>query len=182
MTSLQWLQEKKNHKDDPLFQELSVWVDDNNNPSEGEEGEQRQQKRKAEQQLQERPTDEALLVTSELESLAPIASEQRTWGALHFAAIWMALAISVPTYMIGSSLLLAGLNWYAFICVVHPFSFILPLTFSFSFLFRCYSFSFVVFSVLFLLLLLLSSSSSLQFKRANDVFPRYKLTRKAVLI
>jgi NCS1 family nucleobase:cation symporter-1 len=44
--------------------------------------------------------------------LAPVAPEQRTWTTYNYAALWISMAHCVPTYMLASSLLAVGMNWW----------------------------------------------------------------------
>jgi NCS1 family nucleobase:cation symporter-1 len=43
--------------------------------------------------------------------LAPTTPEQRTWGTYNFAALWISMAHCIPTYMLASGLIGAGMNW-----------------------------------------------------------------------
>ena len=43
--------------------------------------------------------------------LAPTTPEQRTWGTYNFAALWVSMAHCIPTYMLASGLIGAGMNW-----------------------------------------------------------------------
>ncbi|HTF89784.1 MAG TPA: NCS1 family nucleobase:cation symporter-1 [Planctomycetota bacterium] len=44
--------------------------------------------------------------------LAPVPASRRTWTTYNFAALWIAMAHCIPTYMIASSLISAGMNWW----------------------------------------------------------------------
>jgi NCS1 family nucleobase:cation symporter-1 len=44
--------------------------------------------------------------------LAPVAPERRTWTTYNYAALWISMAHCVPTYMLASSLLAVGMNWW----------------------------------------------------------------------
>src|ERR1700710_1246072 len=44
--------------------------------------------------------------------LAPVASSQRTWRWWNFAALWVSMAACIPTYMLASSLIGGGMNWW----------------------------------------------------------------------
>lgn len=46
------------------------------------------------------------------EDLKPIPVHLRTWRYWNFASMWFAMAICIPTYMLGASLLSLGLNWW----------------------------------------------------------------------
>src|SRR3954466_8482107 len=43
--------------------------------------------------------------------LAPTGPEQRTWGTYNFAALWISMAHCIPTYMLASGLIGAGMSW-----------------------------------------------------------------------
>jgi len=43
--------------------------------------------------------------------LAPTTPEQRTWGTYNFAALWISMAHCIPTYMLASGLIGAGMSW-----------------------------------------------------------------------
>jgi NCS1 family nucleobase:cation symporter-1 len=44
--------------------------------------------------------------------LAPIPVERRTWGIGSFAALWISMSACIPTYMLASSLIGGGMNWW----------------------------------------------------------------------
>ena len=43
--------------------------------------------------------------------LAPVPAERRTWGTYNFAALWISMAHCIPTYMLASGLIGAGMSW-----------------------------------------------------------------------
>lgn len=43
--------------------------------------------------------------------LAPVPIARRTWTTYNFAALWVSMAHCIPTYMLASGLLAAGMNW-----------------------------------------------------------------------
>lgn len=43
--------------------------------------------------------------------LAPTRLGQRTWGTYHIASLWVGLSVCIPTYMLASSLVGAGMDW-----------------------------------------------------------------------
>jgi cytosine/uracil/thiamine/allantoin permease len=45
------------------------------------------------------------------EDLAPTAPAARTWGRWHIAALWVGMAVCIPTYTLASGLLSQGLDW-----------------------------------------------------------------------
>jgi len=44
--------------------------------------------------------------------LAPVPLAQRKWGALSIAALWISMSACIPTYMLASSLISGGMNWW----------------------------------------------------------------------
>ena len=46
------------------------------------------------------------------EDLAPIPIERRTWGTYNYAALWVAMSVCIPTYMLASGLIAGGMSWW----------------------------------------------------------------------
>lgn len=46
------------------------------------------------------------------EDLAPISPERRSWGTWNYAALWISMSMCIPTYMLASSLIEGGMNWW----------------------------------------------------------------------
>jgi NCS1 family nucleobase:cation symporter-1 len=44
--------------------------------------------------------------------LAPVPQSARRWGTLSFAALWISMSACIPTYMLASSLIGGGMNWW----------------------------------------------------------------------
>jgi nucleobase:cation symporter-1, NCS1 family len=44
--------------------------------------------------------------------IAPVPQEARTWRAGSYAALWVSMSACVPTYMLASSLVGGGMNWW----------------------------------------------------------------------
>jgi len=44
--------------------------------------------------------------------LAPVSAARRKWGAASFAALWISMSACIPTYMLASSLIGGGMNWW----------------------------------------------------------------------
>lgn len=44
--------------------------------------------------------------------LAPVPASRRTWSRWHIAALWVGMAVCIPTYTIASGLIASGLNWW----------------------------------------------------------------------
>src|SRR5580765_8267343 len=45
------------------------------------------------------------------EDLAPVPLEKRTWGIYNYAALWVSMAVCIPTYMLASGLIAGGMSW-----------------------------------------------------------------------
>jgi NCS1 family nucleobase:cation symporter-1 len=54
----------------------------------------------------------------ENEDLAPVPPARRTWRAGSFAALWISMSACVPTYMLASSLVGGGMNWWQAILTI----------------------------------------------------------------
>lgn len=52
------------------------------------------------------------------EDLAPIAPEQRSWNTWNYAALWISMSLCIPTYMLASSLIQGGMNWWQAILTI----------------------------------------------------------------
>lgn len=46
------------------------------------------------------------------EDLAPVAVKDRNWSTYNYAALWISMAHCIPTYMLASSLMGSGMNWW----------------------------------------------------------------------
>lgn len=44
--------------------------------------------------------------------LAAVPADKRTWGTWNFAALWISMSLCIPTYMLASSLIDGGMNWW----------------------------------------------------------------------
>jgi nucleobase:cation symporter-1, NCS1 family len=44
------------------------------------------------------------------EDLAPIPLGRRTWGTYNYAALWVAMSVNIPTYMLASGMIAGGMN------------------------------------------------------------------------
>jgi NCS1 family nucleobase:cation symporter-1 len=44
--------------------------------------------------------------------LAPVPIARRTWSTYNYAALWISMAHCIPTYMLASGLMAAGMNWF----------------------------------------------------------------------
>ncbi len=52
------------------------------------------------------------------EDLAPVPSNERTWSKWHLAAIWVGMAVCIPTYLLASYMIKTGLNWYEALVII----------------------------------------------------------------
>jgi len=50
--------------------------------------------------------------------LAPTLDEQRTWDWKSFAALWVAMVVCVPTYLLAGGLIDAGMSWWQAVLAV----------------------------------------------------------------
>jgi NCS1 family nucleobase:cation symporter-1 len=46
------------------------------------------------------------------DDLAPVGPERRTWNRWHIAALWVGMAICIPTYQLAAGLIEQGMNWW----------------------------------------------------------------------
>src|SRR6202162_3535689 len=44
--------------------------------------------------------------------LAPVPVSRRNWTTYNYAALWISMAYCIPTYMLASGLMSAGMNWW----------------------------------------------------------------------
>jgi NCS1 family nucleobase:cation symporter-1 len=44
--------------------------------------------------------------------LAPVAIEERTWSSWNIAALWIGMAVCIPTYMLAAGMVSQGMNWW----------------------------------------------------------------------
>ena len=52
------------------------------------------------------------------EDLAPIPQIKRTWNTWNYAALWISMSLCIPTYMLASSLIEGGMNWWQAILTI----------------------------------------------------------------
>ncbi|HUP18677.1 MAG TPA: NCS1 family nucleobase:cation symporter-1, partial [Gemmatimonadota bacterium] len=50
--------------------------------------------------------------------LAPVPPTARTWNLWHFAALWVAMSVCIPTYMLSAGMVAAGMSWEASLLAV----------------------------------------------------------------
>ncbi|MEO6731284.1 MAG: NCS1 family nucleobase:cation symporter-1 [Ferruginibacter sp.] len=65
------------------------------------------------------------LLTEELQAsplysndLAPVPASKRSWGTWNYAALWISMSLCIPTYMLASSLIEGGMNWWQAILTI----------------------------------------------------------------
>ncbi|MBN8826556.1 MULTISPECIES: NCS1 family nucleobase:cation symporter-1 [unclassified Spirosoma] len=68
------------------------------------------------QQQTEAHVDESSALYSE--DLAPIPVSKRTWNTWNYAALWISMSLCIPTYMMASSLIEGGMNWWQAILTI----------------------------------------------------------------
>ena len=52
------------------------------------------------------------------EDLAPVPPAKRSWGTWNYAALWISMSLCIPTYMLASSLIEGGMNWWQAILTI----------------------------------------------------------------
>jgi NCS1 family nucleobase:cation symporter-1 len=52
------------------------------------------------------------------EDLAPVPPLKRTWNTWNYAALWISMSLCIPTYMLASSLIDGGMNWWQAILTI----------------------------------------------------------------
>ena len=52
------------------------------------------------------------------EDLAPVPNHKRTWNTWNYAALWISMSLCIPTYMLASSLIEGGMNWWQSILTI----------------------------------------------------------------
>src|SRR5260370_18861059 len=43
--------------------------------------------------------------------LAPVSPERRTWSTYNYAALWISMSVTIPTYMLATGMIAGGMNW-----------------------------------------------------------------------
>jgi NCS1 family nucleobase:cation symporter-1 len=46
------------------------------------------------------------------EDLSPVPASKRSWNTWNYAALWISMSLCIPTYMLASSLIEGGMNWW----------------------------------------------------------------------
>jgi len=52
------------------------------------------------------------------EDLAPVPESKRTWNTWNYTALWISMSLCIPTYMLASSLIDGGMNWWQAILTI----------------------------------------------------------------
>jgi len=52
------------------------------------------------------------------EDLGPVPLSRRTWGTWNYTALWISMSLCIPTYMLASSLIDGGMNWWQAILTI----------------------------------------------------------------
>ena len=52
------------------------------------------------------------------EDLAPVPKDKRTWSMWNLAAIWVGMAVCIPTYILASYMIRSGLSWHAALIII----------------------------------------------------------------
>src|SRR6201995_4449390 len=52
------------------------------------------------------------------EDLEPVPVARRDWTTYNYAALWVSMAHCIPTYMLASGLISAGMNWWQAIATI----------------------------------------------------------------
>ncbi|MFZ5634677.1 MAG: NCS1 family nucleobase:cation symporter-1 [Bacillota bacterium] len=60
------------------------------------------------------PAASAEIAGSDLynQDLNPVPIARRNWGTYHIASLWIGMSVCIPTYMLASGLIAAGMNWW----------------------------------------------------------------------
>ena len=45
------------------------------------------------------------------EDLAPVPPQSRVWGTYNYAALWIAMSVNIPTYLLASAMIAGGMSW-----------------------------------------------------------------------
>src|ERR1700744_4711427 len=52
------------------------------------------------------------------EDLRAIPKEERTWNTKNYIALWVSMCLCIPSYMLASSLIEGGMNWWQAVVTV----------------------------------------------------------------
>jgi NCS1 family nucleobase:cation symporter-1 len=65
--------------------------------------------------MQDSSTKDSSLTNEDLEPVPPL---KRKWGTWNYAALWISMSLCIPTYMLASSLIGGGMNWWQAILTI----------------------------------------------------------------
>jgi NCS1 family nucleobase:cation symporter-1 len=65
--------------------------------------------------MQDPITNQSSLTNEDLE---PVPVTKRKWGTWNYAALWISMSLCIPTYMLASSLIGGGMNWWQAILTI----------------------------------------------------------------
>ena len=52
------------------------------------------------------------------DDLAPVPASKRTWNTWHLAALWVGMAVCIPTYLLASYMIQTGLSWLETLLII----------------------------------------------------------------
>ncbi len=52
------------------------------------------------------------------EDLAPVPQNKRTWSMWNLAAIWVGMAVCIPTYMLAADMIKSGVSWWVALIII----------------------------------------------------------------
>ena len=52
------------------------------------------------------------------DDLIPVPASKRSWNTWNYAALWISMSLCIPTYMLASSLIEGGMNWWQAILTI----------------------------------------------------------------
>lgn len=52
------------------------------------------------------------------DDLAPVPADRRTWGLWNMSAIWIGMAVNIPTYVLASYMIRSGLGWVEALTII----------------------------------------------------------------
>lgn len=52
------------------------------------------------------------------EDLAPLPKNKRTWSKWHLAALWVGMAVCIPTYLLASYMIIDGMSWLEALIII----------------------------------------------------------------
>src|SRR5687767_8231687 len=50
--------------------------------------------------------------------LAPVPAEKRTWNTAHLTSLWIGMAVCIPTYLLASYMMRAGMTWVETLIII----------------------------------------------------------------